>query len=170
MADIITLTLSMVHKDWCLAYTLLSYYEILSAVVLVPTFGYFALTGLVFRWKLAEYHLQQQVIWLFWFINGHFSYIHMVHNTDMNESLVCLECDSIYRQFKLSLQQHRHIQTIVVICLYAVILLAAISGNLLSLLVLLNRHYRRCSTDYFLINMASSDLLGMSLCQQHYLQ
>ena len=69
-------------------------------------------------------------------------------------------CGSVFDEFKQDLLRYRNPATVVVVSLYTLVFVLALIGNLVSLTVLLSRKYSRCATDYFLINMAVSDLLG----------
>ena len=70
--------------------------------------------------------------------------------------------DDVLKDFKRSLYTYEEPRTIVLIGIYAVIFLMALIGNVMVLLVMVANHTMRNVTNYFLLNLALSDLLGKS--------
>ena len=70
--------------------------------------------------------------------------------------------DDVLEDFRRSLYTYEEPRTIVLIGIYAVIFLMALIGNVMVLLVMVANHTMRNVTNYFLLNLALSDLLGKS--------
>lgn len=81
-----------------------------------------------------------------------------------NDSLMSIEFDyaGVIREFKESqLIRYKNLSVIIILCLYAIVLITAVIGNVLVVLVILGHpRMRRSPTNYFLLNMAISDLMG----------
>lgn len=69
--------------------------------------------------------------------------------------------DSDVYTFIENLNAHRQPMTIILICFYVPVLVLAFVGNVLVLLVVLGNKAMRNATNYFLVNLALSDLLGI---------
>src|SRR6218665_3164876 len=68
--------------------------------------------------------------------------------------------DILVEDFKDGLHTYRQPLTIAIICAYVPVMLLAFVGNTLVLLVVLANKAMRNVTNYFLLNLALSDLIG----------
>ena len=68
--------------------------------------------------------------------------------------------DDVIDEFKRGLYTYEEPRTIVLITIYGIIFLMALGGNVLVMLVMVANNSMRNVTNYFLVNLAFSDLLG----------
>ena len=86
-----------------------------------------------------------------------------LHNSSHGNITIYFErgiYDHILDEFHAALFLHREGRSIALICLYVPVFLLAFVGNVLVLLVVLPNRRMRSITNYFIVNMAVSDLLG----------
>ena len=69
--------------------------------------------------------------------------------------------DDVINEFKRGLYTYEEARTVVLISIYGIIFLMALGGNVLVLLVMVVNNSMRNVTNFFLLNLAVSDLLGM---------
>ena len=87
---------------------------------------------------------------------------------DTNYSLPGLEqndyaagwMDDVINEFKRGLYTYEEPRTIILITIYGIIFLMALGGNVLVMLVMVANNSMRNVTNFFLVNLALSDLLG----------
>ena len=68
--------------------------------------------------------------------------------------------DDVINEFKRGLYTYEEPRTIVLITIYGIIFLMALGGNVLVMLVMVANNSMRNVTNFFLVNLALSDLLG----------
>ncbi|XP_021356919.1 neuropeptide FF receptor 1-like, partial [Mizuhopecten yessoensis] len=71
--------------------------------------------------------------------------------------------------YPLELEAQPFIQVVAKISVYAVIILTALVGNLLVILVVVKNKRMRTTTNYFIVNLAVSDLMVIVWCCWVYL-
>jgi len=70
--------------------------------------------------------------------------------------------NAVLREFRVGqLEKYRQPQTIVLMCGYGAVFVLSLAGNLLVLVVVLSNRAMRTTTNYFLVNLAVADLLGI---------
>ncbi|XP_060084125.1 QRFP-like peptide receptor [Ylistrum balloti] len=77
--------------------------------------------------------------------------------------------DSSIHNYPLALQAQPFIQVVTKISVYAIIILTALVGNLLVILVVVKNKRMRTTTNYFIVNLAVSDLMVIVWCCWVYL-
>ena len=98
------------------------------------------------------------------YING--NKVEMANTTYASITLNISQWDShsqlwdIYNNYKDSLYVIHEVRVLILISLYAVIFLMALFGNSVFLCVLIREKKTRNNTNYFLLNLAVTDLLG----------
>jgi hypothetical protein len=79
-------------------------------------------------------------------------------NVSLNISLQ--EWDTALYEFQEQMSPHSQPVKLALIVLYAVVFFLAVFGNVMVILVILTNRSMRNVTNYFLLNLAVSDLLG----------